>query len=117
MDESPEHRKKKNPDIDSVITAKPLESIDNASGGEATNLKRRRALLAGLAAVPVLLTLKSQSALAQEAAPCSIILSIKLDGGYSQHPNVQVTEADITRCNETSTSTTTTTTTSAPTTP
>ena len=107
MDRSSDNQKNKNPDIESAITAKPLESD---SGGEATNLKRRRALLAGLAAVPVLLTLKSQSAFAQEA-DCSIILSIKLDGAYSQHPNVQVTEADITRCNETSTSTTTTTTT------
>jgi hypothetical protein len=113
MHRSPDNQKDKNPDIESAITAKPRESD---SGSEDTNLKRRRVLLTGLAAVPVLLTLKSQSAFAQDT-PCSIILSIKLDGAYSQHPNVQVTEADITACNGTSTSTTTTTTTTAPTTP
>ena len=107
MDDSPDNQKNNNPDIESAITAKPLECIDNAGGGEATNLKRRRALLAGLAAVPVLLTLKSQSAFAQ-APDCSIILSITLDGAYSQHPNVQVTNADIAACNGTPTSTTTT---------
>lgn len=100
MDKSPDNQNKQNPDIESAITAKPLESTDNASGGEDMNLKRRRALIAGLAALPVLLTLKSQSAFAQtQEAPCSIILSIRLDGAYSQHPNVTVTEADITRCN------------------
>lgn len=109
MDKSPDNQNKKNPDIESAITAKPLESTDNASGGEDTNLKRRRALIAGLAAVPVLLTLKSRSAFAATAEPtaCSIVLSIRLEGGYSQHPGVTVTETDVSRCTETSTPTTT----------
>jgi hypothetical protein len=98
MDNSPENKKKKNPDIESAITAKPLESPDNASGGEATNLKRRRALLAGLAAVPVLITLKSRSAFSAQPTACSIVLSINLEGAYSQHPGVQIDNSDINRC-------------------
>ena len=98
MDNSPDNQKKNNADTKSTTTVEPLEPTDNASGGEATNLKRRRALLVGLAAVPVLITLKSRSAFAAEPTACSIVLSINLEGAYSQHPGVQINNGDINRC-------------------
>ena len=98
MDKSPDNQNKKTV-IEAATTTEPLGSTDSNNDPENTNLKRRRALIAGLAAIPVLLTLKSQSAFAQTTqTPCSIILSVRLDGANSQHPNVTITDEDIQRC-------------------
>lgn len=76
-----------------------VEVSDNSNHDEeATNLKRRRALIAGLAAMPVLLTLRSRSVFAHEGPDCSIVLSIGLDAISSQHPGVQLTQQDYDRC-------------------
>ena len=88
MDKSPQNQNSKNAEIDSATIAGPLKNTDNASRGEETTLKRRRALIAGLAAVPVLITLKSRSAFAAETT-CSILLSISLEGS-SQHPGLPI---------------------------
>jgi hypothetical protein len=97
MDKSPDNQNKKTV-IEAATTTEPLGSSNNDA--ENTNLKRRRALIAGLAAIPVLLTLKSQSALAQTTGPtpCSIILSINLDGAHSQHPGLAPSQAEIDKC-------------------
>lgn len=77
------------------------EITPETAAAKDVNFTRRRALIAGLAAVPVLLTLKSQSAFAQTAeTPCSIILSLHMEGGYSQHPNVTYTQDELTQCKE-----------------
>ena len=52
---------------DAAAIGESLKTTNNASHGEETTMKRRRALIAGLAAVPVLITLKSRSAFAAEA--------------------------------------------------
>lgn len=59
---------------------------------------RRRALMVGLAAVPVLLTLRSRSVFAQPPPDCSVVHSIQLDAGTSLHPGVAIGQPDINRC-------------------
>ena len=93
MDKTPQNQNSKNAEIESATIADSLKTTDNASRGEETTMKRRRALIAGLAAVPVLITLKSRSAFAAETT-CSILLSISLEGS-SQHPGLPIDNADI----------------------
>ena len=93
MDKIPQNQISKNAEIESATIAEPLKTTDNASRAEETTMKRRRALIAGLAAVPVLITLKSRSAFAADPS-CSILLSISLDGA-SQHPGLPIDNVDI----------------------
>ena len=93
MDKSPQNQNSKNAEIDSATIAEPLKTTDNASRDEETTMKRRRALIAGLAAVPVLITLKSRSAFAADPS-CSLLTSIRLEGA-SQHPGLPIDNFDI----------------------
>ena len=93
MDKSPQNQNSKNAEIDSATIAGPLKTTDNASRGEETTLMRRRALIAGLAAVPVLITLRSRSAFAADPS-CSLLTSIRLEGA-SQHPGLPIDNFDI----------------------
>jgi len=93
MDKTPQNQNSKNAEIESAAIGEPLKTTDNANLGEETTMKRRRALIAGLAAVPVLITLKSRSAFAAEAT-CSVRLSISLEGS-SRHPGLPIDNADI----------------------
>ena len=88
MDKTPQNQNSKNAEIESAKIAETLKTTDNASRGEETTMKRRRALIAGLAAMPVLITLKSRSAFAADPS-CSILLSISLEGS-SQHPGLPI---------------------------
>ena len=87
MDKTPQNQNSKNAAIESATIADSLKTTDNASRGEETTMKRRRALIAGLAAVPVLITLKSRSAFAANPS-CSILLSISLEA----HPSIPVSQ-------------------------
>jgi len=91
MDKTLQNQDSKNAEIESATIADSLKTTDNASRGEETTMKRRRALIAGLAAVPVLITLKSRSAFAADPS-CSILLSISLEGS-SQHPGLPINNA------------------------
>ena len=48
---------------------------------------RRRALIAGLATTPVLLSLSSRSALGQANVDCSLLYSVMLGGSIANLPN------------------------------
>lgn len=79
-------------DIDDAVT--PDKSNEDA---QAAHLQRRRVLTASLAAVPVLLTLKSRSVFAAHP-DCSVVHSIELNGATSQHPGVTIDNGDIQSC-------------------
>ena len=59
-------------------------------------VSRKRALLAGLAAAPAVLTLLSRSAFAQTQLSCATVLSIA--AGTSLHRGVTITNEDRARC-------------------
>jgi len=97
MDKSTDNQNKNNENVDDIVDTGSQASTEATRESEDANLKRRRALIAAIAAVPVLLTLKSRSAFAADT-PCSIVTSLNLEGNYSQHPGVTINNGDISRC-------------------
>jgi hypothetical protein len=67
------------------------------AGAEGSVESRKRAFLAGLAAAPAILTLRSRSAFAQQIN-CSVVRSIV--AATSLHAGVQPTPDDLNRCRE-----------------
>jgi len=71
----------------------------NEAATQSANALRRRVLLAGLAAAPVILTLKSRSVFAQSGPPlsCNIVESIL--AGSSQQAGVETLRPQDQECN------------------
>jgi hypothetical protein len=89
--EKPEQTQVSQGKVDEAVAGeKPVDEI------QAANMQRRRVLLAGLAAVPVLVTLKSRSAFAVDDALCSKLLSITVE---SANPGA-INPADEQACQE-----------------
>src|SRR5258706_10736692 len=97
MDKSTDNQNKNNENVEVGADSEPHVPIEAARDNDDNNLKRRRALIASLAAIPVLITLKSRSAFAQ-TTPCSIVLSVNLNGANSQHPGTVVTDQQVNDC-------------------
>jgi hypothetical protein len=74
-----------------------VASINSNEETQASELQRRRTLIAALAALPVVLTLTSRSIFAAQPT-CSVVHSINLNGAASHHPGVQINNDDINRC-------------------
>lgn len=85
----------------SVVRGADVQGMatDRGESTEQNYDARRRALITGLAAVPVLLTLRSRSVFAQTPnTSCSIVDSVGLGAGGSQHPGITINNGDIARC-------------------
>jgi hypothetical protein len=74
-----------------------VASVDSKAETQASELQRRRTLIAALAALPVVLTLTSRSVFAAQPT-CSVVHSINLNGAASIHPGVTINSDDKTRC-------------------
>ena len=83
---------------DQATTENTLTDGDNATvetPDPDPKVSRRRALLAGLAAAPVVLTLMSRSAFANPTN-CSVVRSIA--AGTSLHTATKIMDGDLQRC-------------------
>ena len=80
--------------IDRVI------SKASKAGTLPNNAQRRRALIAGLAALPVVLTLKSRSAFAVAPRDCSVVVSIALGTSPGEHGSDTLTTAEQNTCKD-----------------